>query len=141
MGKITTIGADRIALKLETKGKAARKNVRRMLDAGAELMVNEARKNIIRYRLLKTGKLHASIGKLREHITDDSASIEIAPIGERTQGKQKPRTERNATIGFVQEHGRSYGKTKREGRPFFADAIASEEPKIIDLWGRMANDD
>lgn len=141
MGKIATIGADRVALKLETKGKAARKNIRRMLDAGAELMINEARKNIIRYGLLDTGKLHGSIGKSRERITDDSASVEITPAGDRTRGKRKTRTDRNATIGFVQEHGRSYGQTKRAPRPFFADAVSSEEPKIIELWGRMANDE
>jgi len=141
MGKITIIGADRIALNLETKSKAARKNVRKMLDTGADLMINEARKNIIRYRLLDTGRLHGSISKARERITDDSASVEITPAGERTRGKKKTRADRNATIGFVQEHGRSYGKTQRTARPFFADTIASEEPKIMELWGRMANDE
>ena len=147
MARISTIGADRLALRLETQSQQGRKKARQMMYAGSDILMDNLRSKIRLHGVHDTGELLDSVARTGLRVDPDSVKIDVTFTGERTRnGKRtgKSTTTRNAAIGFIQQYGRSYGKKKRTrkaGRPYFTEAVQTAKPEIIQKWTEMMHDE
>lgn len=147
MARISTIGADRVALKLETQSTQGKLKARSMMYEGADIFMEYLRNEILMYDLNATGELYRSIKRTNYRADVDSVHIDITFSGERARtGKRSGKTTvtRNAAIGFIQQYGRKYGRRKitmRSGRPYFTDAVKYSKPEIIEKWTEMMHSD
>lgn len=141
MARVNTFGIKENVKDLDFQGKNMKEQTRKMLRAGAEIVVSETKRSIAANGLIKTGQLYKSIdyGSVRNN--QDGAEIDIYPKGEHVnKGKKREYVERNAVIGFVQHYGRRYGKRKytvRAGRPFFDRGFEHSEEAIEKKWEEM----
>ena len=138
MAKIETEGIAEIADQLKRMESRARPAMERMLKFAGEEVAKYTKQAAEKHRLKDTGKLIASIKPGPVQMFTDSGKVEVWPQGSATRGKRSGRRERNATIGFVQHYGRSYGKTKRAGTMFFDEGERNAETAVtqgmIDIW-------
>lgn len=138
MARVSTIGADRVALRLETQSEAGRRKMAAMMQAGAETLMQSVRTNIGMHGLVDTGRLQRSLTATNYQLTSDGASIDVTFSGSRRRGKT---TTRNAAIGFIQNYGRKYSTHQRRATNFFTDATSEAKPEIISKWTEMMHDD
>lgn len=141
MARISTIGADRVALKLETQSEAGRKKGVSMMEAGAEILMRYARANIVERNLEDTGELFRSVTHTDVIVDPDGAHVEVTYKGSRTRGKKQPRKTRNAAIGFIQNYGRKYRGRNRPATNYHTNATSEAKPIIIEKWTEMMHGD
>lgn len=134
-------------MRLEIKSEQGRKKASAMIQAGADIFIDHAENQMLRYGVIDTGDLYKALTSQNLLITNDSAQIDVTFAGTRTRvGKRsgKAHKTRNAAIGFIQQFGRKYGKKKtkfKPGRPFFTDAAREAKPQILAKWQEMMGDE
>ena len=147
MARISTIGADKVALRLETQSQQGKRKARAMMYAGADILMEYVKNDLLMYGIHDTGELFNSIGTTAYRVDADSVHIDVTFKGERTRnGKRSGKTTvtRNAAIGFIQQYGRKYGvkkRTTKAGRPYFSDANREATPVIHEKWREMMHDE
>ena len=147
MARISTIGADKVALRLETQSQQGKRKARAMMYAGADILMEYVRNNLLAYGVHDSGELYNSIDTTSYRADADSVHIDVTFKGSRTRtGKRSGKTTvtRNAAIGFIQQYGRKYGVKKittRDGRSYFTDANREATPKILEKWKEMMHDE
>lgn len=138
MATIKTEGITQLANEIKRRASKARPAMERMLKFAGEVVVKHTKIAAESHGLVDTGELKKSIKPGPIQLFSDAAKVEVWPQGSSVRGKRSRRRERNATIGFVQHYGRSYGKTKRAGTKFFDEGernAASEVTQgMIDIW-------
>ena len=132
MARIETSGIKELANEIKRKGIKAQPTVRKMLEFAGPEMARHLKIAGEMHGLVDTGKMVKSIKPGPIELHTDSAKVDVWPQGSATRGKKRGRRERNATIGFVQHYGRSYGKTKRAGTGFFDEGSYDAEETIIE---------
>ena len=116
MARVNTIGLTELAAELKKNADTSRDRVRKMMKYGAEIASDSIKLKAYKHKLYLSGEMIASIKPGPVEISTNSAKVDVWPQGRRKYGNKR---ERNATVGFVQHYGRSYGKTKRAGTMFF----------------------
>lgn len=138
MARVQTEGIMQLANQLKRMGAKARPAMEKMLKFAGEEVAKETKIAAEMHGLKDTGKLIASIKPGPIQTFSDSGIVEVWPQGSSTRGKRTGRRERNATIGFVQHYGRSYGKTKRAATGFFDEGERNAMPNVTrgmtDIW-------
>ncbi|MBO5218411.1 MAG: HK97 gp10 family phage protein [Clostridia bacterium] len=141
MARVNTFGIKENVKDLDFQGKNMKKQTRKMLHAGAEIVVEKTKQAAVGFGLKRSGQLRDSIDYGRMRSTYDGAEIDIYPQGTReVKSKKGAGTERNAVVGFVQHYGRRYGKRKytvRAGRPFFDRGFENSSEEIDKKWEEM----
>lgn len=134
MARVNTVGLTELADELKKNGATSRERIREMMEYGAKLATESIQKTADEYGLRKSGQMIKHIKPGPIQIYTNAASVDVWPQGTRKNGKKR---ERNATVGFVQHYGRSYGKKTRSGTMFFdkgsekaADTITEGMAKI-----------
>ena len=137
MARVNTVGLTELANELKKNADTSRERVREMMEFGAEIATDSIKKKADDHKLRKTGQMIKNIKPGPIEIHSDSASVDVWPQGTRKNGRKR---ERNATVGFVQHYGRSYGKKKRPGTMFFdqgaADAADEITAGMAEIWHR-----
>ena len=102
MATFNVVGFDEVEKAMLRRTAAAQKAVPAMLEAGAEVLVNEQKKQVLAMLTSdrSTGDLAKSIKRGKVQGDDTEKHIEVYPDGKNHRG------ERNATVGFVQQYGR-----------------------------------
>lgn len=136
MARIETEGIVELARELQRRGAIARPAAERMLKFAGEEVAKFTKVAAENHGLVDTGKMVQSIKSGPVQTYTDSGKVEVWPQGSATRGKKSGRRERNATIGFVQHYGRSYGRTKRAGTGFFDEGRTNSENAVYQ--GMMA---
>ena len=137
MARVNTVGLTELANELKNNISNSRERVLEMMEFGAELAADSIKQKAEEYALRDSGKMIESVRPGPVQVYTDSASVDVWPQGTRKNGRKR---ERNATVGFVQHYGRSYGKKKRPGTMFF-DEGAQEAADMItegmaEIWHR-----
>ena len=96
-----------------------------MLEAAADVVVEEQKKQAKAMGVYDTGIMAASITKGAPKASDDGRKIFVYPKGSRTRYGTKTT---NAEIAFINE----YGKTGQTARPFIRTANAKAEKKAVE---------
>ena len=114
MATFNVVGFDEVEKAMLRRTAAAQKAVPAMLEAGAEVLVKEQKKQVLAMLSSdrSTGDLEKSIQRGKVQGDDTEKYIEVYPQGKNHRG------ERNATVGFVQE----YGRTNMPARPWMTTA-------------------
>lgn len=127
MARVNTAGLTELANELKNNISGSRERVLEMMEFGAGLAADSIKQTAEEHGLRDSGKMIESIRPGPVQVYTDSASVDVWPQGTRKNGRKR---ERNATVGFVQHYGRSYGKKKRPGTLFF-DEGAQEAADMI----------
>lgn len=129
MAIVRTLGLTEEIQGLNLLAEDVRPTCERLVKEGADITVRATQAAAETHGLRRTGQLIASIGYDRVEVHSDSARVEVYPKGKRLKYGAT-----NATVGFVQDKGRRYGKTRREGTGFFAEAQNASEAEVLELW-------
>lgn len=116
MARVNTVGLTELAREIKKNADGSQKRIKEMLDVGAEIATEAIKRTAEEHGLRDTGKMIKSIAPGTPQIHTDSAAVDVWPQGTRKNGRKRGR---NATVGFVQHYGRSYGSKKRAGTLFF----------------------
>lgn len=122
MAKFEVSGIEGFADKVLKREAATTQAIPKMLNAGAEVLVKVQRAEV--ESTFKgnrvTGDLAKSIKKTSVKTTDEGQRIEVYPQGKNRRG------ESNATVGFVQQYGRS----NMPARPWFTSSNEKAAPEV-----------
>lgn len=129
MAIVRIFGLDERIQGLNLLAEDVRPTCERLVKEGADITVRATQVAAEVHGLRRTGQLIESIGYDRVEVHSDSARVEVYPKGKRLKYGAT-----NATVGFVQDKGRSYGKTRRAGTGFFAEGKAASEEEVLALW-------
>lgn len=129
MARVNTVGLTELANEIARNVSTSRTRIREMMEFGADMATDSIKLKAEEHGLRNTGKMIKSIKPGTIQIYSDSASVDIWPQGTRKNGRGR---ERNATVGFVQHYGRSYGKKKRPGTLFFDEGAADAADMITE---------
>lgn len=114
MATFNVTGFDDVEKAMLRREKSATEAVPRMLNAGADVLARgqQAQADSMFRGERVTGELSKSIAKGKISGDDVEKAIEVWPQGTNSRG------ERNATVGFVQQ----YGRTRMPARPWMSTA-------------------
>ena len=129
MAIVRTFGLDEKIAGLNLLAADVRPTCERLVKEGAEITARATKTAAEMHGLRRTGQLIESIGYGQVEVHSDSARVEVYPKGRREKYKAT-----NATVGFVQDKGRRYGKKRRAGTGFFAEGQAASEDEVQALW-------
>lgn len=130
MAKFEVSGIDDVLNKITSYDTAVSSTIPKMLKAGADVLVKQQQAEIRNTfnSDRSTGDLAASIKASSVKGGDDEKYIEVSPQGTNSKG------ERNATVGFVQQYGRS----NMAARPWMtaanAKAANAVSKAMLDEW-------
>lgn len=123
MGKLYVSGMSDVSKQILNESEKAKRAIPKMLNAGADILVDEEKKSIERYfgkSKRSTGDLKRSIKKGKEKIKGSQSYIEVGASG------KNRRNVSNATVGAIQQKGRK----NMNPRPWYTDAYTKADPKI-----------
>lgn len=129
MANVRTFGLTEEIQGLNLLAEDVRPTCERLVKEGADITVRATKTAAEKHGLRRTGQLVESIGYDRVEMHSDSARVEVYP-----KGKREKYGATNAMVGFVQDRGRSYGKTRRAGTGFFAEGQEASEDEVMALW-------
>lgn len=130
MATFNTIGFDDIEKQFLKQSETATKAVPKMLEAGADVLVEAQQKEVDRLFGISQrakGSLKRSIKKAKVISTSVNASIEVAPTGKDGKGV------RNAEKGFVL----NYGRSNMPAQPWLDAANTKSEGKAHEEMRRV----
>lgn len=122
-------GLQELADEIAKRGQVSGDLMERMLRSAADIVTESVKNSVSSHGLIDTGALQRSIGPGTVTVYSDSGTVEVWPQGSATRHGQ---TERNATVGFIQEYGRSYGKKRRAGVGFMAEGVDSSADRAVE---------
>lgn len=125
MASLTTDGLERLILDMEEISEIPSGVAEKMLEAGADVLVQGQREMAISMGVVDSGQVAASIVKGKVKKTKDGYSVSVYPKGSRRRGNT---TTRNAEIAFVNE----FGKRGQFPRPFIRTANEKYGDKAVD---------
>lgn len=121
-------GLQELADEIAKRGQVSGDVMERMLKSAADIVTEGIKNSVSGHGLIDTGALHKSIRPGTVAVYSDSGTVEVWPQG---NASRHGHTERNATVGFVQEYGRSYGKKHRAGVGFMAEGVDSSADRAV----------
>lgn len=128
MARINALGMNDILNDIEKDIKRTPEISKKMLEAGADVLVSEIKHQIKAYNIWELGTTHDSIKKRSvKYRGNDELYIEVWPAGTRRDQKH-PKGERVETVAFIAE----YGTSSIAPRPFMSTAIAVGEEKVVE---------
>lgn len=123
MGKLYVSGMSDVSKQLLNESEKAKRAIPKMLNAGADILVDEEKKSIEQYfgkSKRSTGDLKRSIKKGKEKVKGSQLYIEVGASGKNRHNVS------NATVGAIQQRGRK----NMDARPWYTDAYTKADPKI-----------
>lgn len=127
--RITTDGILEIADEWEKRGAEAQNIGREALMKGGQVAAEFL--NASAGATFRTGTLHMANKPQNLTLNSDSGTIEVFPTGKSQSGA------RQATVGFVQEHGRSYGKKRRAPTGWFSTGAQNAEGPVTEAMAAV----
>lgn len=129
--RITTDGILEIADEWEKRGAEAQNIGREALMKGGQIAAEFL--NLSAGATFRTGTLSSANKPQNLTIASDSGTIEVFPAGRNARGTSQ------ATVGFVQEHGRSYGKKRRAPTGWFSTGARNAEGPVTEAMAAVWN--
>lgn len=124
MAKITSSGIELLEDELEAMhGETLTRCMRDMLNAGADVLVENWRQSIQAHGHVKTGAMLNAVGKTDIQVDPDGMSISVYP-----QGTDSHRVT-NAQKAFILHYGRK-GKKEIKGDKFVTEAEKAAQRKV-----------
>lgn len=136
MARFEVSGIEGMQDRIMRKEKAAMDAIPKMLKAGGAVLVKAQQEEIRRTFTgdRSTGDLASSIKQTAVKKKGDAQCVEVYPHGTNRRG------ERNATVGFVHQ----YGRTNMPARPWFTSSNEKAAPEVQEAmrqaWEEQQND-
>lgn len=134
MASFNLVGLNDIEKQFLRESEVVSEAVPKMLEAGAEVLVNAQKQEAKALQVEDKGDLIKSIkaGKVKK--TDLEATISVYPSGKNSKGI------RNAEVGFVNE----YGTSRQSARPWMESANEKSSEAVsqamLDKWEELSDD-
>ncbi len=139
MGEFTTVGLEDVIEAFSKREAATVAAVPKMLQAGADVLVEAQRAEAAAMGLNDTGGFVNSIKATAVKGDESEKHIEVYPQGRAKHGNDRKGDKSNvryATIGFVAE----YGTSSQQARPYMTTANAKAHEKVVEaqreVWER-----
>lgn len=139
MAQFNTVGMEEIIEAFSRREQKATRAVPKMLQAGAKVLAEAQREEAQAMGIRETEGFIQSIKPTKVQGSDREKYIDIYPQGRTKHGNDRKGDKSNvryATIGFVNE----YGKSKKAARPYMTVANEKARDKVVDaqmeVWER-----
>lgn len=142
MGEFNTVGLEDIIDAFSRREQATVEAVPKMLEAGADVLVEAQKAEAQAMGLNDTGGFIQSIKATAIKGDDTEKYVEIYPQGRAKHGNDRKGDKSNvryATIGFIAE----YGTSSQQARPYMTTANEKAHEKVVEaqreIWESMNN--
>lgn len=131
MAEFNTVGLEEVIEAFSRREQATVKAVPKMLEAGADVLVEAQKAEAEAMGLNDTGGFVGSIKATKVKGSDTEKYIEVYPQGRAKHGNDRKGDKSNvryATIGFIAE----YGKSGQEARPYMTVANEKAHERVVE---------